>query len=83
LLGSLPALERGVETAERRAGSMALGAAYEAHGVGLRFDVADDASVLSDRRSSLRLVAAAVAFLAGLPFVVLAAGAGPLFRGAT
>ncbi len=83
LLGSLPALERRVEVAERRAGSTALGAAYEAHGVGLHFDVADDASVLSDRRSSLRFLAAAAAFLVGLPFVVLAAGAGPLFRGAT
>jgi hypothetical protein len=84
LVGSLPALERGAEKAERRAGALALGAAYEAHGVGLRFDVADDASLpVSDQRLSLQLVMVGVVFLCGLPLVVLAVGAGPLFRGAT
>jgi hypothetical protein len=84
LLGSLAPLERGVEKAERRAGSLALGAAYESHGMGLRIDVADDASIpLADQRGALRLVLAGVVFFCGLPFVVLAVGAGPLFRGAT
>ena len=82
LLGSLPGLERQVEGAERRAGMLDLGAAYESHGIGLRFDVADDASApLFDRHSSLRLLGAGVAFLFGVPLVVLAVGAGTRTRG--
>ncbi|HEV8551246.1 MAG TPA: hypothetical protein VGQ57_19495 [Polyangiaceae bacterium] len=82
LLGSLPGLERQVEGAEQRAGLLDLGAAYESHGIGLRFDVADDASApLFDRHSSLRLLGMVVAFVIGVPLAVLAVGAATYTRG--
>jgi hypothetical protein len=84
LTGSLPALEQRVTAAERRAGALALGAAYEAHGVGLTFDVADEPSVpVSDPRLPLHVLAAVAAFLCGLPLVVIGAGAGLFSREAT
>jgi len=82
VLGSLPGLERQADNAEKRAANLDLGMAYEAHGIGLRFDVAEDASVpVWDRNSSLRIVGAAVVFVLGLPLVVLGVGAASLTRG--
>ena len=82
VLGSLPGLERQADNAERRAASLDLGMAYEAHGIGLRFDVAEDASVpVWDRNSSLRILGAACVFVLGLPLVVLGVGAASLTRG--
>jgi hypothetical protein len=82
VLGSLPGLERQADAAEKRAASLDLGMAYEEHGVGLRFDVAEDASVpVWDRNSTLRIVGAACVFVLGLPLVVLGVGAASLTRG--
>jgi hypothetical protein len=82
VLGSLPSLERQADSAEKRAAALDLGMAYEAHGVGLRFDVAEDASVpIWDRNSSLRVIGAACVFVLGLPLVVLGVGAASLTRG--
>lgn len=82
VLGSLPGLERQADTAEKRAANLDLGKAYEAHGIGLRFDVAEDASVpVWDRNSSLRIIGAACVFVLGLPLVVLGVGAATLTRG--
>ncbi len=81
LLGSLPGLERQADAANKRSASLDLGAAYENHGIGLYFDVAEDASApLSDRRSSLRLVGAGLVFVFGVPLVVLGVGAGTFKR---
>jgi hypothetical protein len=73
LLGSIPALERKQDERERRAGSLALGAALERDGAGLRFEVVDDASVPPD--TGARAIGAVVAFFAGLPLLALAVGA--------
>jgi len=82
LLGSVPALELEVDAAERRAATLDLGADFEARGIGLRFDVAEDADApLFDRHSRLRLLALAGAFVLGLPLVLLTAGAFNTARG--
>jgi len=82
LLGSLPGLEQRLDAAEKRAAALELGAAYENHGIGLHFDVAEDAALpLFDRHYSFRFVGAALVFVLGLPFVVLGVGAGTLARG--
>jgi len=84
LTGSLPALEQRVGLAERRAGLLALGAAYEENGMGLNFELAADASIpKSDQRAMRRLLAASVAFLCCLPLVMISAGAGLFSKGAT
>ena len=84
LTGSVAALERRLDVAEKRATALELGAASELSGAGLRFEVAEEAAApLADRRGELRVAAVALTFLVGLPFVVLAAGAGlPSRRGA-
>jgi len=84
LTGSLPALEQRVGLAQRRAGLLALGAAYEENGVGLTFELASDATVpLSEQGSMRRWLAATMAFLCCLPFVVIGAGAGLFSKGLT
>jgi hypothetical protein len=76
LLGSLPRLERDLDGATQRAASIELGAALERGGVGLHFELADDAS-LPSRAARVRLVslAAVASFLLGLPLVAMAVGA--------
>jgi hypothetical protein len=82
LLGSVPDLQRQVDAAERRAAALDLGAAFEARGIGLRFDIAEDADApLFDRHSRLRLVGLAGAFVLGLPLVLLTVGAFNTARG--
>jgi hypothetical protein len=82
LLGSVPALELQVDAAERRAAVLDLGADFEARGIGLRFDVAEDADApLFDRHSRLRLFGLAGAFVLGLPLVLLTVGAFNTARG--
>ena len=82
LLGSVPALQQQVDAAERRAATLDLGAAFEARGIGLRFDIAEDADApLFDRHSRLRLVGLASAFVLGLPLVLLTVGAFNTARG--
>jgi hypothetical protein len=82
LLGSVPALQQQVDAAERRAAALDLGAAFEARGIGLRFDIAEDADApLFDRHSRLRLLGLATAFVLGLPLVLLTVGAFNTARG--
>jgi hypothetical protein len=82
LLGSVPALELQVDAAERRAATLDLGADLEARGIGLRFDVAEDADApLFDRRSRLRLLGLASSFVLGLPLVLITVGAFNTARG--
>lgn len=76
LLGSLPALEREVDAAERRAASLDLGAARESRGIGLNFEVVDDGS-LPGRAARARAAAWAggATLLCALPLVAMAVGA--------
>lgn len=84
LLGSLGALERQAGTAERRAASLGLGAAFERRGLGLRFELIDDAALSSGReRQRLDWALAGCAFALGLPLVTMAVGAFHPARGET
>jgi hypothetical protein len=84
LLGSIATLERRLDAATKRQGAVDLGAASEKFGVGLRFEVAEDAAVpLFNPHSRLRELALVLMFISGFPFVVLAAGAGALPRGSS
>ncbi len=75
-IGSLASLERQVQVAERHSASLDLGAAREQRGIGLSFQVVDDATLPSDaRRHNVEQWAAGVSLLLGFPFVVLAIGA--------
>ncbi len=76
LLGSLGALERQVESAERRAASLDLGAALEKRGMGLYFQVVEDGS-LPSRAGWVRalLLVFASSFVMGLPIVAMAIAA--------
>ena len=75
LMGSLVALERQAEAAERRATKLQLGAEFEQHGMGLSFEVADDASVGNPaRRGPLALLIAGLAMLLGFPLMALGVG---------
>jgi hypothetical protein len=76
LAGSLPALELRQDEAERRAASLGLEAALERQGVGMSFQVVDDATLPPDSSASSRQFALVVAALAlGLPLVTLGVGA--------
>lgn len=75
-IGSLATLERQVQAAERRSASLDLGAAREQRGIGLSFQVVEDATLPSDaRRHNVEQWAAGMSLLLGFPFVVLAIGA--------
>jgi hypothetical protein len=75
-IGSLAALERQVQAAERHAASLDLGAALEQNGMGLSFQIVEDATLPSHaKRRDAELLAAAVTLVLGFPFVVLAIGA--------
>jgi hypothetical protein len=82
-IGSLAALERQVQAAERHSASLDLGAALEQHGMGLSFQIVEDAPLPSHaRRRDAELLAGAVTLVVGFPFVVLAIGAfAPAKRG--
>jgi hypothetical protein len=76
LLGSMEALERDVDGATRRAASVELDASLEQGGVGLHFEIADDASLPSGAaRVRWAWFAALLSFLGGLPLVAMAVGA--------
>jgi hypothetical protein len=76
LLGSLAALERQSEISNRRAAKLDLGAALERHGIGLHFDVVEDATSFDDgKRLQLELSVAGASFLLGLPLIAMALGA--------
>jgi hypothetical protein len=76
LLGSLAVLEHDLDTATSRAASYELGAARERAGVGLRFDVADEARLPSERAArNFIWIAAIASFVFGLPLSATAVGA--------
>lgn len=76
LLGSMEALERDVDGATRRAASVQLGASLEQGGVGLHFELVDDASLPSGAaRVRWAWFATLLSFLGGLPLIAMAVGA--------
>jgi hypothetical protein len=77
LLGSLSALEQQAAAAERRAATLDLGAAIEQRGIGLYFDVVDDATLPDDggRRRQAAMLTVAASFAFSLPLVAMAIGA--------
>jgi uncharacterized protein involved in exopolysaccharide biosynthesis len=76
LLGSLPALELRQDERERREASLALGASLEQRGIGMVFEVVNDASLPTDAGASRRRVfVAGTAFVFGLPLLAIAVGA--------
>ena len=76
LLGSLAALEHDLDSATSRAASYELGAARERAGVGLRFEVADEARLPSETAARRFIWLAAIAsFVFGLPLSATAVGA--------
>lgn len=76
LVGSLGALEREVDAAERRAATLDLGAAWERRGIGLNFEVVDDGA-LPGRAARMQAAAWAggTTLLCGLPLIAVAVGA--------
>jgi len=76
LLGSLPALELREDELERREAALSLGAALERRGIGMSFEVVDDAelSVAARNRSQKRWIASA-SFVLGIPLMAMAVGA--------
>jgi hypothetical protein len=76
LLGSMPALERQVDAADRRAASLGLEATLERHGIGMSFEVVDEGSLPArGGRVSALVVAGLSTFLLGLPLMATAVGA--------
>jgi len=76
LLGSMPALERELEMAERRAATLELGAAWERRGIGLSFEVVDDGALPGRAARARNATWAGVAtLLCGLPLVAMTVGA--------
>ena len=76
LLGSLAALERDLDSATQRAASYELGEALEEGGVGLRFEIADEAELPSAAARARWVTLATLAtFTFGLPLAVMAVGA--------
>jgi hypothetical protein len=83
LLGSLGPLERRAEASERRANALDLSAAFERGGIGLDFEVVDDATLPSGRDAlKTRLWLAASSFALGAPLLTMAIGAFAGKRGA-
>jgi hypothetical protein len=76
MLGSLQELERREDETEKREAGLALGAALERHGIGMSFEVVDDASLPTDALAREKQLAMGLVWLAaGLPFVTMAVGA--------
>jgi hypothetical protein len=76
LLGTLPALELRQDECERREASVALSAAMERRGIGMLFEVVDDAALPTDASQKVgRAVVASTAFVCGLPMLAIGLGA--------
>jgi hypothetical protein len=84
LLGSLDALARQAESAEKRSAALGVGAALERRGIGLYFDVVDDGA-LPGRAAQLRaeLLGVSAAILLAFPLIAMAVGATAQQRGQT
>jgi hypothetical protein len=82
LMGSLEALERRETEVQKREAALSLGAAMEKRGIGLSFEIADDAETPSDaNRRDVAYLSIAAAFLFGTPLVAMAVGSLRLKRG--
>lgn len=82
LMGSLEALSREAETAERHAAALGLGAALERRGIGLHFEVVEEGT-LPARAGRIRaeILTVTAATLLVLPMIAMAVGAISLNRG--
>jgi hypothetical protein len=75
LLGSIAAVEQQADTAGKRAAALELGSRLEQRGMGLSFQVADDAGIgVSSRAVRARMFACVAAYLIALPMMVMAVG---------
>lgn len=75
LLGSLSLLERREVEVSQREAALSLGAALERRGIGLSFEIADDAGLPSlAHRRELAFLGAGVSIVFGLPLVAMAVG---------
>jgi hypothetical protein len=75
LLGTLDALERRENDVSQREAALSLGAALERHGIGLSFEIADDAELPnSTRRRDLTFLSIGASLVFGLPLVAMAVG---------
>jgi hypothetical protein len=75
LMGSLAALERRETEVSRREAALSLGAALERHGIGLSFEIADDAGLPSStRHRDLAFFGVGASIVFGLPLVAMAVG---------
>jgi hypothetical protein len=75
LLGTLDALERRENEMSQREAALSLGAAMERHGIGLSFEIADDAELPnSTRRRDITLFSVGASLVFGLPLVAMAVG---------
>jgi hypothetical protein len=82
LMGSLSALERREAETQKREAKLSLGAELEKRGIGLSFEIADDAEVPSDaHHRDVAYLCIGASFLFGLPLVAMAVGSLGLKRG--
>jgi hypothetical protein len=72
----MPALQREVDAADRRAASLGLGATLERQGIGMAFEVVDEGSLPARAgRVSALLITGLGTFVLGLPLIATAVGA--------
>ncbi|HEX4339236.1 MAG TPA: hypothetical protein VH062_25185 [Polyangiaceae bacterium] len=84
VMGSLAALERREAEVQKREAALSLNAAMEKRGIGLAFEVADEAEAPSNaHRREIAYLSIAAAFLFGAPLVAMAVGSLKLTRGTT
>ncbi|HEX3596224.1 MAG TPA: hypothetical protein VHU80_14035 [Polyangiaceae bacterium] len=82
MMGSLTALERREAEVQKREAALSLNAAMEKRGIGLSFEIADDAEMPSDaHRRDIAYLCIVVTFLFGLPLVSMAVGSSRPKRG--
>jgi hypothetical protein len=82
LMGTLGALERREAEAQKREAQLLLEAELEKRGIGLSFEIADDAEVPSDaEHRDIAYLSIGASFLFGLPLVAMAVGSLGFKRG--
>jgi hypothetical protein len=82
LMGSLSALERREAETQQREAKLSIGAFLEKRGIGLSFEIADDAELPSDaHQRDVAYLCIGASFLFGLPLVAMAVGSLGFKRG--